>query len=82
MSARNNKKRLYSLWFQSNSYPRQTAEDHAWLNMAPVGREFGSADYDRLMQEDEQARLEWNFPIEERVAKIRLKRKEKEQQKI
>ena len=30
----------------------KSAEDIAWDSMLPVGREFGSADYDRLMQED------------------------------
>ncbi len=30
----------------------QSAEDRDWVNMAPVGREFGSPDYDRLMQQD------------------------------
>ncbi len=29
-----------------------SAEDHAWDNMAPVGREFGSPDYERLMEID------------------------------
>lgn len=29
-----------------------TAEDRAWLDMAPVGREFGSPDYERLAQLD------------------------------
>lgn len=69
------------MWFRAIPYSHLTAEDRAWLNMTPVGREFGSADYARLMQEDEQAGLEWNFPSEERIAEIRLKRKEKEQQK-
>jgi hypothetical protein len=78
MSARTNKKRLYRLWFQVSPYSHLTAEDHAWLNMTPVGREFGSPDYDRLMEEDKQAGLEWNFPSEERVAEILLKRKKKE----
>ena len=31
------------------------AEDRAWLNMAPIGREFGSPDFDRLMAEDAKA---------------------------
>lgn len=31
------------------------AEDRAWDNMAPVGREFGSPDYGRLMEEDAKA---------------------------
>lgn len=30
----------------------RSAEDTAWDNMAPVGREFGSPDYDRLIQDD------------------------------
>jgi len=30
----------------------QSAQDIAWNNMRPVGIEFGSPDYDRLMQED------------------------------
>ncbi|HTD05224.1 cyclic-phosphate processing receiver domain-containing protein [Undibacterium sp.] len=29
-----------------------TAEDKEWLGMTPVGREFGSKDYDRLVQLD------------------------------
>jgi hypothetical protein len=29
-----------------------TPEEQAWLDMAPVGREFGSPDYERLMVED------------------------------
>jgi len=30
----------------------KSAEAIAWDSMRPVGREFGSPDYDRLMQED------------------------------
>jgi hypothetical protein len=30
-----------------------SAEDRAWDNMVPVGREFGSPDYEKLMQQDE-----------------------------
>ncbi len=29
-----------------------TEEDRAWLNTPPVGREFGSPDYERLMELD------------------------------
>ncbi len=68
------------MWFQVR-HPRLTAENRAWLNMAPVGREFGSADYDRLMQEDARAGIDWSFPNAERIAEIRLRRKEKKQQK-
>lgn len=32
-----------------------TAEDRAWLEIAPVGREFGSPDYERLTRLDAQA---------------------------
>lgn len=38
--------------FHSARFFWQSAEDRAWENMAPVGREFGSPDYDRLMQQD------------------------------
>lgn len=82
MSARTNKTRLYRLWFRASPYSPLTAEDRAWLNMTPVGREFDSTDYDRLMQEDEQAGREWNFPSEERVAEIRLKRNTRSQTQI
>lgn len=30
----------------------QIKEEQEWLNFAPVGREFGSPDYERLMEED------------------------------
>ncbi len=32
-----------------------TADDMAWVRMAPIGREFGSPDFDRLMALDEAA---------------------------
>lgn len=38
--------------FHSARFFLQSAEDRAWESMAPVGREFGSPDYDRLMQQD------------------------------
>ncbi|SDM43349.1 hypothetical protein SAMN05720382_101332 [Polaromonas sp. JS666] len=50
MSMRKNKRRINRLrnrqtpqkvWFRS-------AEEQAWLDVAPVGREFGSPDYERL----------------------------------
>lgn len=50
MSTRTNKRRIYqplhshlhgkSIW--------RSAEEQAWLDVAPVGREFGSPDYERL----------------------------------
>lgn len=30
----------------------RSLEEFAWLNRAPVGREFGSPDFERLMEED------------------------------
>lgn len=50
MSMRKNKRRINQLrnrqapqkvWFRS-------AEEQAWLDVAPVGREFGSPDFERL----------------------------------
>lgn len=32
--------------------PPRTPEEQTWLDMVPVGREFGSKDYDRLMEMD------------------------------
>lgn len=52
MKNRKNKHRLYKLWFQDSPFPRWSAEDRAWDSMAPVGREFGSPDYERLMELD------------------------------
>lgn len=31
---------------------RRTLEDRLWDQMPPVGREFGSPDFERLMEED------------------------------
>jgi hypothetical protein len=52
MKNRKNKRRLYQLWFQDSQRLRLTEEDHAWLNMPSIGREFGSPDFDRLMKLD------------------------------
>ena len=42
--------RFYNIRFQW-----QSAEERAWLNIAPLGREFGSPDYERLMRQDAEA---------------------------
>ena len=34
---------------------KASSEDRAWLDMAPVGREFGSPDYERLTALDQAA---------------------------
>lgn len=52
MKNRKNKHRLYRFLFQDKVYPKWSAEDRAWESMAPVGREFGSPDYERLMELD------------------------------
>lgn len=41
------------------------AEDCAWENMAPIGREFGSPDYERLMKEDSD---QWQAKLADLVA--------------
>lgn len=54
MSARRNKIRVLRL-FHARLYGKiswPSAEDITWDCMAPVGREFGSPDFERLMQED------------------------------
>lgn len=50
MSNRTNKRRIYQLLhrrFHGKTLWRSAAEQ-AWLDVAPVGREFGSPDYERL----------------------------------
>lgn len=50
MSTRTNKHRIYQLLrsrFHGTSLWK-SAEEQAWLDVAPVGREFGSPDYERL----------------------------------
>jgi hypothetical protein len=54
MSSRSNKRRVVNLFhgrFHS-AFIWRSVEDYEWLNVSPVGREFGSPDYDRLMQQD------------------------------
>lgn len=47
------KKRLYArLQIFTRKYVL-TAEDRAWLDMTPIGREFGSPDFERLEAEEE-----------------------------
>jgi hypothetical protein len=36
-------------------------EDHLWSRMPPVGREFGSPDFDRLMGEDHPDSIDARF---------------------
>ncbi|WP_232834482.1 DUF2442 domain-containing protein [Rhodoferax ferrireducens] len=45
---------LFHERFHSARFFWRSSEERAWENMAPVGREFGSPDYDRLMQQDHE----------------------------
>lgn len=49
MNARKNKRRVIRLFrgrFRKMLW--RSSEEQAWLDMAPIGREFGSKDYERL----------------------------------
>lgn len=50
MNARSNKRRINQRFYGRfhASFIWRSAEDWAWDNMTPVGREFGSPDYERL----------------------------------
>lgn len=50
MNSRRNKRRIYALFHHRVHGNRlwRSAEEQAWLDVAPVGREFGSPDYERL----------------------------------
>lgn len=55
VNSKKRKRSVYQLFrgrFRDTRSSWESAEDRAWNNMAPVGREFGSPDYDRLMQQD------------------------------
>ena len=52
---------LFHYRFYNTRFMWRCAEENAWLNFAPVGREFGSPDYERLTQEDaEKMRTDLN----------------------
>ena len=55
MNSRKRKRVVSQLFygrFHNAGFFWRSAEENAWLNAAPVGREFGSPDFDRLMQRD------------------------------
>lgn len=59
MNARRRKtliSQLFSARFRGPPIWR-SAEERAWLDAVPVGREFGSPDFDRLMREDRENRV-------------------------
>jgi hypothetical protein len=47
---------------------RSTLEDRLWDQMRPVGREFGSPDFERLMEEDRRNGVGIFDPALKRVA--------------
>jgi hypothetical protein len=54
MKTRTNKRRIYRLFhgrFHSTAFTWRSAEEQKWLNIEPVGLEFGSPDYERLAKE-------------------------------
>lgn len=52
MEAKRHKKSLAELLAKCDPNAPQSAEARDWDNMAPVGREFGSPDYERLAAQD------------------------------
>ncbi len=55
MNQRNRKRTVKELFhnrFYNTRFFWWSAEDRAWESMAPIGLEFGSPDYERLMKED------------------------------
>lgn len=50
MNTRRNKGRIYTMFYHRfhGERPWRSKEEQAWLDVAPVGREFGSPDYERL----------------------------------
>lgn len=58
MGIRRNKRRIYRLLqHRLTAISHLEAEMSAWDQIVPVGREFGSPDFERLLQEDVQR---WN----------------------
>lgn len=59
MNSRKRKRIVGKLFHSRFNHPRflwRSSEEQAWLNMAPVGREFGSPAYERLMDLDFKVR--------------------------
>lgn len=62
MKNRIKKRRIYKLY--QSYYTQLTAEDRAWLDIVPIGREFGSPDYERLIHLDALADAQKSAPLE------------------
>lgn len=68
MNQRNRKRTVKELFhnrFYNTRFMWWSAEDRAWESMAPIGREFGSPDYERLMKEDAD---QWQAKLADLVA--------------
>ncbi|MCY1172336.1 hypothetical protein D9M73_124690 [compost metagenome] len=67
MNTRMNKRRIYRLFYHRlhGEFLWRSKEEQAWLDVAPVGREFGSPDYERLQVLDLYAarQMEWEVAI-------------------
>ena len=53
----------------ARQFPARTPEEQAWLDMAPVGREFGSPDYERLVAEDAPWYEQDDSPLSEETSR-------------
>ena len=73
---------LKSLLAQYDPNVPRSKEEQEWLDMAPVGREFGSPDYERLMQEDAEKRSQNPSSQDRFDADIRRSKKEVAQGKL
>lgn len=69
MSERKNKIRVSRLFYARfyGKTIRRSAEEIAWLEMAPFGREFGSPDYERLMAEDSKDWSNWQIFLHPKI---------------
>lgn len=52
MNNRSRKRWVYARFYLRGKTIWLTAEDREWLNIVPIGREFGSKDYERLAMLD------------------------------
>lgn len=74
MKNRLKKRRLYAMTkaFKESRFWR-TAEEQAWLSIAPVGREFGSPVYERIEAAKRLASLGGSMPEMKDVPRKRRK---------
>lgn len=65
MNNRKRKRHLYRLFkiYRESQY-WLSKEDYAWESMRPVGREFGSPDYEHLAKQDALDVADWKDAVE------------------